>query len=53
MNEVDNSESLKNAFLIQIYKSSYSTIVAEGMTFVVGISLLIQGISQVKRRRKS
>jgi len=36
MNEVGNTESLKNTFLIQIFKSYYTTLVGEGMTFVVG-----------------
>lgn len=36
MNDIGNDENTKSTFLIQIYKSHYSTLVAEGMTFVVG-----------------
>jgi hypothetical protein len=36
MNEIGNEEAIKSTFLIQIYKSYYTTMVGEGMTFVVG-----------------
>lgn len=36
MKEIGNSEKIKNVFLIQVYKSYFTTMVAEGMTFVVG-----------------
>jgi|688.fasta_scaffold1776245_1 hypothetical protein len=36
MNEIGNDENIKNVFFIQIYKSYYTTMVGEGMTFVVG-----------------
>lgn len=36
MAEIGSDENVKHSFLIQVYKSYYSTLVAEGMTFVVG-----------------
>lgn len=36
MKEIGNSEKVKSVFLIQIFKSYFTTMVAEGMTFVVG-----------------
>lgn len=36
MKEIGNNEKIKNVFLIQIYKSYFTTMVGEGMTFVVG-----------------
>jgi hypothetical protein len=36
MSEIGSDDNVKNSFLIQIYKSYYSALVAEGMTFLVG-----------------
>ena len=37
MQDIGGNEEVKSAFLIQIYKSYYTTLVGEGMTFVVGM----------------
>jgi hypothetical protein len=50
MADIGSDENIKNSFLIQIYKSYYSAVVAEGMTFVVGKFWTIQAISRIRGR---
>jgi hypothetical protein len=50
MNDIGNDENTKSTFLIQIYKSHYSALVSEGMTFVVGIFIVYLGYQSNQKR---